>query len=72
MTRATAALATGLGFGAGLMYYFFDPARGSRRRTHARNQMLHASRRLRDNARAQLGSLRRASSTHGQQLELRS
>jgi hypothetical protein len=58
MTRATTALAAGIGFGAGLMY-FFDPNRGSRRRTHARNQVLHASHRLRDSARTQWQSLRR-------------
>jgi hypothetical protein len=48
MIRATATIAAGLGLGAGLMYYL-DPDRGSRRRTHARNQMRHASHRLRDN-----------------------
>ena len=57
MTRASAVLAAGVGLGAGLMYYF-DPDRGSRRRTHARNQVLHASRQLRDKAGRQL---RRAS-----------
>jgi hypothetical protein len=44
MTRATTALAAALG--AGLMYYL-DPDRGSRRRTHARNQIRQASNRLR-------------------------
>ena len=39
------ALAAGLGLGAGLMYYL-DPERGSRRRTHARNQLIHASHRV--------------------------
>jgi hypothetical protein len=34
-----------MGLGAALMYYF-DPDRGSRRRTHARNQLIHASHRL--------------------------
>lgn len=47
MTRATATLAAGVGVGAGLMYYF-DPDRGSRRRTHLRNQMIHTSHQLRD------------------------
>jgi hypothetical protein len=46
MTRAQAAFAAAVGLGAGLMYYF-DPERGSRRRTHARNQIVHASHRLR-------------------------
>ena len=50
MTRAIATIATGVGLGAGLMYYL-DPQRGSRRRTHARNQIVHASHRLRDTAR---------------------
>lgn len=46
MTRASGAFAAGLmGLGAGLMY-FFDPDRGSRRRTHARNQVRHASHRV--------------------------
>ena len=39
------ALVAGLGLGAGLMYYL-DPDRGSRRRTHARNQLIHASNRV--------------------------
>jgi hypothetical protein len=39
--------------------YFLDPDRGSRRRTHARNQMAHASHRLRDTARVQWRSMRR-------------
>jgi hypothetical protein len=48
MTRATTAtLAAGIGLGAGLMYYL-DPDRGSRRRTHLRNQMVHASHQVRD------------------------
>ena len=59
LTRTSAALAAGVGLGAGLMY-FFDPQRGSRRRTHLRNQVLHASHRFRDTAGAQLRSLRRA------------
>ena len=62
MNRVTGALAAGVGLGAGLMYYL-DPDRGSRRRTHARNQVIHASHSLRDNARAQLYSLRQASET---------
>src|SRR6185503_6847773 len=45
MLRATATFAAGLGLGAGLMYYL-DPDRGSRRRTHARNQLIHASNRV--------------------------
>ena len=53
MTRATAALVAGVGLGAGLMYYL-DPARGSRRRTHARNQILHASHRIQGRASAQM------------------
>ena len=57
MARATAILAAGVGLGAGLMYYF-DPHRGSRRRVHARNQVIHASHRVRDTARAQMRSLR--------------
>ena len=52
MTRATAAaLATGMGLGAGLMYYL-DPDRGSRRRTHARNDIRRASHRVRESARS--------------------
>jgi hypothetical protein len=58
MIRATATIAAGLGLGAGLMY-FLDPDRGSRRRTHARNQVIHASHRLQDTTRARLRSLRR-------------
>jgi hypothetical protein len=34
--------------------YYLDPERGSRRRTHARNQIVHASNRLREG-----GGLRR-------------
>ena len=45
--------------GGGLMY-FLDPDRGARRRTHARNQMIHASHAVRDNARTQLQALQRA------------
>ena|SRR5436190_13340138 len=56
MTRKVGALAAGMGLGAGLMY-FLDPDRGGRRRTHARNQMIHASHAVRDNARAQLLAL---------------
>ena len=51
MTRTAFAAAVGLG--AGLMYYL-DPQRGSRRRTHARNQIVQASNRLRER-----GSMRR-------------
>ena len=51
MTRATAALTAGMGLGAGLMYYL-DPNRGSRRRTHARNEIRRASHRVQDTARA--------------------
>jgi hypothetical protein len=48
MTRATStAFAAGLGLGAGLMF-FLDPDRGSRRRTHTRNQIAHASHRVQD------------------------
>ena len=58
MTRATiSALAAGVGLGASLMY-FFDAERGSRRRTHARNQVRHASHRLRGRTRAQMRSRR--------------
>ena len=57
-TRTTIALAAGVGLGAGLMY-FLDPDRGSRRRTHARNQIVHTSHRLGDASRAQLHALRR-------------
>jgi hypothetical protein len=39
--------------------YFLDPDRGSRRRIHARNQIVHASHRLSDSSRAQLRALRR-------------
>ena len=46
MTRASAAFGAGLmSLGAGLMY-FFDPDRGSPRRTHAHNQLKQASHRL--------------------------
>jgi hypothetical protein len=59
MTRTAGAFAAGLGLGAGLMY-FLDPDRGGRRRTHARNQIIHASHAVGDNARAQLVALQRA------------
>src|SRR5262245_20048602 len=52
------ALAAGLGLGAGLMYYL-DPDRGSRRRTHARNQLIHASHRVPE-ARAMLNRVANA------------
>jgi hypothetical protein len=38
--------------------YFLDPDRGSRRRTHTRNQMVHVSNRMRDVARRQASALR--------------
>jgi len=59
MARTTGAFAAGLGLGAGLMY-FLDPDRGARRRTHARNQVIHATHAVRDNARVQLMGLQRA------------
>lgn len=59
LARTSATLAAGAGLGAGLMY-LFDPHRGSWRRTHLRNQVVHASHRVRDTAGAQLRSLRRA------------
>jgi hypothetical protein len=59
MARTTAAVAVGVGLGAGLMYYL-DPDRGSRRRTHARNQIRHTSYQLRDAARRQVQSLWRS------------
>jgi hypothetical protein len=62
MTRAQAAFAAAVGLGAGLMYYF-DPERGSRRRTHARNQIVHASHRLREG-----GLRRRLSSARTRQM----
>ena len=57
------ALAAGLGLGAGLMYYL-DPDRGSRRRTHARNQLIHASHRLPE-ARAMLNRVASAVGARG-------
>jgi hypothetical protein len=52
MTRVTgAALAAGMGLGAGLMYYL-DPDRGSRRRTHTRNDIRRASHRVQDAVRS--------------------
>ena len=59
-TRATTALALGLGLGAGLMY-FLDRDRGSRRRTHVRNQALHASHWVRDTARVPLRRVQKLS-----------
>ena len=64
MLRATATLVAGMGLGAGLMYYF-DPERGSRRRTHARNQLIHASHRLPE-ARAMLNRVVNALGVHGE------
>jgi len=57
------ALAAGLGLGAGLMYYL-DPDRGSRRRTHARNQLIHASHRVPE-ARAMLNRVTNALRANG-------
>jgi hypothetical protein len=37
--------------------YYLDPERGARRRTEARNQLVHASHVVRDNSRAQLQAL---------------
>ena len=55
-TRAVTALALGVSVGAGLTY-FLDRDRGSRRRAHVRNQVLHASHRVRDTARVPLRQL---------------
>ncbi|HET9268717.1 MAG TPA: hypothetical protein VFO31_11160, partial [Vicinamibacterales bacterium] len=63
MLRATATFAAGLGLGAGLMYYL-DPDRGSRRRTHARNQLIHASHRMPE-ARAMLNRVADAVGARG-------
>lgn len=49
MLRDRAAILTGLGLGAGLMY-FFDPERGRRRRALVRDQMAHGTRITRDAA----------------------
>jgi len=59
-TRATTALALGVGLGAGLMY-FLDRDRGSRRRAHVRNQALHASHWVRDTARVPLRRVQKLS-----------
>jgi len=59
MTREAGMFAAGVGLGAAMMY-FLDPDRGTRRRTHARNQMIQASHRMRDVAREQREALRRA------------
>jgi|KBSSwiStaDraftv2_1062776.scaffolds.fasta_scaffold173965_1 BON domain len=59
MTRALATFTAGVGFGAGLAF-FLDPDRGARRRTHARNQLMHASRVVRDNSRTQLRAIQQA------------
>lgn len=56
MTRAFGTFAAGIGLGAGMMYYL-DPERGQRRRTEARNQLVHASHVVKDNSRAQLQAL---------------
>lgn len=56
MTRAIGILAAGVGVGAGLMYYL-DPDRGARRRSHARNQLAHASHVVKDHSRTQLQAL---------------
>jgi hypothetical protein len=37
--------------------YFLDPHRGARRRSHARNQLIHASHAVRDTSRAQMNAL---------------
>lgn len=63
MLRATATFAAGLGLGAGLMYYL-DPDRGSRRRTHARNQLIHAAHRMPE-ARAMLNRVADAVGARG-------
>ena len=63
MLRATTTLAAGLGLGAALMYYF-DPDRGSRRRTHARNQLIQASHRVPE-ARAMLNRVANAVGARG-------
>ena len=51
MLQSRGALLTGLGIGAGLMY-FLDPERGGRRREVARDRMAHAASRSRDALRA--------------------
>ena len=68
MLRATATFAAGLGLGAGLMY-FLDPERGSRRRTHARNQLLHASHRVPE-ARAMLNRVANVLGARGVERQL--
>ena len=69
MTRATAALAAGMGLGAGLMYYL-DPDRGSRRRTHARNDIRRASHRVQDAARSHWQTWRSTSEDDGSDVRL--
>ncbi len=51
MVQARGALMTGLGIGAGLMY-FLDPERGGRRRAIVRDRMMHTANRSSDALRA--------------------